>query len=203
MLDDVEALLAAINKMAEAEKVDIADKARQEVDKINKQAEAEVERLRLEAIVQLEGTLCAESEAIVNNAKRDIDNKLEYEKNKALEKVFDLARQNICQLDSDDRKSFLKRLITDAINRIDCDDVCLRISNDDLNIWESIKNDFQISISVKPCDRPSGTIIVETADGSLSIDNSIDTRLEIAKDAMRAQLCDILFANENFGEMAK
>lgn len=203
MLENAEALLAAIIEMADAEKIDIAEKADNEVAKINKQAKVEIERLKSEAMAQLEERLCAESETIVNAAKRDIKNKLVLEKNKALEKVFVLAKQNIRKSSDEIRKDFLKRLITDAIDRANSDDVRLRISNDDLGIWKSIKKNFPKSISVETFDGPIGTVIVETSDGSLSIDNSIDTRLEIARNAMRAELCDILFANDKPGETTK
>ena len=203
MLSDAEALLAAINEMANAEKVDIAEKAEQEVISINEKTEAQIRQLRPDAVVILEQSLCAESETIINNAKIDINNKLVHEKNKAIENIFVMAKQNIGNLDEDTRKDFLKKLIGDAIDRTKCDDVHLKISSEDINIWESIKNRFHISIAVETSDRPSGTVIVETADGSLSIDNSIDTRLDIAKKAMRTELCAILFANEKSGEMPK
>ncbi len=45
-----------------------------------------------------------------------------------------------------------------------------------------------------------GTVIVETSDRSQLIDNSIHTRLEMAKKIMRRELGELLFDAEKTGE---
>ncbi len=204
MQDDVRQLLAAIRDTADAERADIRAQAEQEIAKISERTEAQVKQLRDKALAQLENQVRTESECIVGRAKLEIRDRLVQEKNEALEEVFDLASKQMAAMDdSKTHKEIFKRLVQEAIGRINSKDVRLRIAKTDLALWESLKADFPSSISVELCDGPKGTVIVETRDGSQSIDNSIETRLEMAREVMRLELVQLLFDVQTSGEMGE
>ncbi|UCC98716.1 MAG: V-type ATP synthase subunit E [Phycisphaerales bacterium] len=201
MQDDIRQLLAAIRETADAEMADVRAQAEQEIAKISERTETQVRQLRETALAQLEEQLSAESERIVGRAELDIRDRLVLEKNKALEEVFELARKELASLDdSGTNQEVLRRLIQEAMGKINSEDVRLRISRDDLALWESLKADFPTLESATPCDGPRGTVIVETCDGTQSIDNSIETRLETAREVMRRELIELLFGDETAGE---
>ncbi len=204
MQDDFAALLAAIRKTAESEKAEIAAQGEQEIAGINDRAEAEVNRLRGEALAHLEDQLRAESDRILSTARLEINNRLAHEKNKALEQVFELASKEIAALvNCKDSKEIFKRLGHEAVGRIDSDKVHLRISELDLPLWESLKKDLPTSILVESCDRPKGTVIAESSDRLQSVDNSIDARMEMAREVMASQLAEHLFTVEKAGQKGK
>jgi len=202
MQDDVGQLLAAIKEMAEAEKVEISAKAEQEIAIINESTEAQVKQFRDEALDRLEGQLRMESECIVGRAELEMRDRLIQEKNEALRGVFELAREKINALnDAETYKEIFKRLVREAIDRIDCEDVRLKISRTDRSIWESSKGDFSIPVILN--DGPKGTVIVETNDSSQSVDNSIETRLDMAREVMKQELVELLFDADASGEKGK
>jgi vacuolar-type H+-ATPase subunit E/Vma4 len=204
MQDNVRQLLAEIKLMAEAEKSEIRALAEKEITKISERTEAQIMQFRDEAFARLEDRLCMESECIVGRAELEIRDRLIHLKNEAIGKVFKLAIEKIAALDGTEKdKESFKRLIQDAFGSINCEDVRLQISQTDQLLWESLKVDLPASASVVLCDAPKGTVVVETNDGSESIDNSIGTRLEMAQGVMRRELAEILFDSDTYGEKQK
>lgn len=201
MRDDVRQLLAAIKEKADAEKAEIRAQAEQEIAKISERTEAQIEQFRDKALAKLEDQLRVESECVVGRVELEIRDRLIHEKNEALREVFELASRQIAALDDTEKnQEIFKRLILEAIDRINCKNARLRISRTDLSLWESLKDDFPVSIPAVLCDGPKGTVIVETHDGSQSIDNSIETRLEMAQEVMKEELVELLFDAGASGE---
>lgn len=204
MRDDVRQLLTAIKETVDAEQTEIRAQAEQEIAKINERTEAQIKQFRDEALARLDEQLRMESECIVGRAQLQIRDRLMAEKNEALREVFKLASLKIAELyDSQTYKEIFKRLVKDAIEKANSKEVTLRISRIDLAVWESLKQDFPASMSVVLYDGPKGTVVVEIDDGSQSIDNSIETRIQTAQDLMRRELVEILFDGETSGDEGK
>jgi vacuolar-type H+-ATPase subunit E/Vma4 len=204
MRDDVTQLLAAITEMADAQKADVLAGAEQEIAQIGERTDAQIEQFRGRMLARLQEQLRTEAACVVGRAELEIRDKLIQEKNEALDEVFELAGKRIAVIaDAGTSSEILKRLIREAIGRIDSQDVRLLISRIDLPLWESVKGEFPASISVRLCDGPKGTVIVETSDGSQSLDNSIESRLEMAREMMRRELAELLFAAEAPGDEGK
>jgi vacuolar-type H+-ATPase subunit E/Vma4 len=204
MQEDVRQLLAVIGEAAEAEKAGVRARAEQKIAEIGARIEAQIKQLRDEALARVEDQLRSESECIIGRAELEMRDTLIHEKNEALREVFELARKQIAVMnDFKTSKEVLRRLIREAISKINGEAVRLRISKKDLPLWKSLKGDFPPSISVELCDEPKGTVIVETNDRSQSIDNSIATRLETAREVLRWELADLLFDAEISGEEGK
>ncbi len=201
MPDDSGQLLAAIKEMANAEMAEVRAQAQQEVAMINERAEAQINQLRDEALERLEAQLRTESECIVGRTELEIRDRVVQQKNEAIADVFERATGRIAELyDTAKYRKIFKRLIQEATGKMNSEDVRLRISNADLPLWKAIKGDLPASISVACVDGPKGTVVVETNDGSQSIDNSIGTRLEMAREVMRRELSEMLFGAEASGE---
>lgn len=201
MQDDVRQLLTAIQAMAEAEKTEVRAKAEKEIVEINERTEAQVMQFRNEALAELEDQLRRESECIMGRAELEIRDQLIQIKNEALREVFEFANEQIEALEGTRKyKKVFKKLIQEAFDSINCEDVRLRISKADQSLWESLKGDFPAPVPVVLCDGPKGTVVVETNDGSQSLDNSIQTRLEMARGVMRRELVELLFDGETYGE---
>jgi len=202
MQDDVEQLLAAIKCMADAEKAEVRAEAEQEIARITERTEVQIRQFREEALARLEEQLRMESECIVGRAELEMRDRLILEKNEAIREVFEFATEQIAAFDnSETYKMIFKRLVREAVDRINCEGVRLRISKTDQPVWESLKGEFSVPVVLN--GGPKGTIIVETDDGSQSVDNSIETRLEMARGVMRRELVDMLFDNEASGEEGK
>ena len=204
MRDDVRQLLAAIKETADAEKTEMRAQTEQEIAKINEHTTAQVDRFRNDELAKLDAQLQMESECIVGRARLEIRDRLIAAKNNALREVFNLANEKIAELnDTETYKEIFKRLVIEAIDMANCDDMVLRISKTDLPIFESLKGNLPASISVIPLDCPKGTVVVEIDGGSQSIDNSIETRIKTAQDLMRTELVEILFDGDTSGDEGK
>lgn len=204
MRDDVRQLLAAIKETADAEKAEMRAQTEQVIANINEHTKAQIDQFRDEELARLDAQLQMESECIVGRAHLEIRDRLIAAKNEALKEVFNLANEKIAELyNTETYKEIFKRLVTEAIDRANCDEMVLRISKTDLPIFESLKGDFPTSFSVVPFDSPKGTIVVEIDGGSQSIDNSIETRIKTAQDLMRTELIEILFNGDASGDEGK
>jgi len=204
MRDDVNKLLTAIKETADAEKAEIYARAQRDIAIINEKTEAQIKQFRDEALAKLDAEFRMESESIVGRAKLEIRDRFIEAKNEALRKVFELAGRQIADMyETKTYQEIFRRLVTEVYEKVNCDNVHLKISKTDLKLWESLKKDFPESVRAIPCDGPKGTVIVEIDGGSQSIDNSIETRLEMARGIMKRELAEILFDGETSGEEGK
>ena len=120
MQDDVRQLLAAIKETAEAEKAEISASAGHEIAKISKSTEDRIKQFNDNAFSGLDVQLHLESETIVGKAQLEIRDRLIEVQNEILSEVFELAGRQIAALaDTEKYKEIFKRLVTEAIDRID------------------------------------------------------------------------------------
>jgi len=200
MQDDIKALFDAIASKAEAQKAEIAAQADKDIAEIEQRADEEVKRMRSEAISQLEGRLRTESDAIIGAAKLEMRNRRIALLNEAIDRVFASAVRKIeAMTESDGYKDILRRLLQGALRFAGNDCARLRVAEVDKPLWKTLQADLDDSIPVDFCDAPRGTIIVETSDRSQWIDNSLDARLARARQIMRDELGQILFAKDDIG----
>lgn len=198
-----EALFTAVRHQAEAEKQEIFAKARQEADCLQAQADAEIARLKAEAVSRANKELLLETDRLLGRARMDKGLSLLRAKRGLLQEAFEQARREIQALPhGDGYQGTLQALIAEAIE-IAGDNAELTIAKSEKDLCKTAVAEMGFSCSLKPSDHPPGTVIATSGDGHRRIDNSLYTRLRTAEMLRRHEIAALLFGRRDHQGDAK
>jgi len=198
-----EALFTAVRHQAEAEKQEIFAKARQEADRVQAQADAEIARLKAEAVSRTNKELLLETDRLLGRARMDKGLSLLRAKRELLQEVFDQARREIQALPHGDvYQGILQTLIAEAI-AVAGDDAEVTIAESEKDLCMTVVAKLGSACSLKPSDHRPGTVIAISTDGHRRVDNSLHTRLRKAEMLRRHEIAALLFGRRDHQGDAK
>ncbi len=185
---EAEATIAAAEKEAKA----TLAKAKEQADK-DYQATVGAAQARAEA----------EKRKIASLAEVDARNLLLQKKEELVDAAFEKTLQNLKNFtETDQYHDYLIKLIEDSAKRVGTQKIVLhvnakdktRLSKDILN-GLSEKLHAELAVAQEPVECIGGCKI-QTADGKVTIDSTIDNRLQELKPTLRTQIAKILFEKE-------
>ena len=108
---------------------------------------------------------------------------------KFVERVFDKAIENFSLLERDeDYTNFMTKLVDEAIKSLRTSKVDIVSNSKDKELVKSILKKFDGATLLSDTIECTGGIIVKSKDGSMSIDNTIEARLERLKPVIRKDI---------------
>lgn len=172
----------SIVKKAEKEAQRIVEEA---VESARSRAEHDAQRIR--------ATIGGEERAIEINARQ-----------KAIDEMFDAARETLSKLDTNEK--ILTDLCVRAVEQMPGDSFTAGLAKKDRSARDGVVSaakqrlaDSGRTVNLQPGDDETdiiGGVIVRSPDGSMVFDNSYDARLERAREQLRTQIAEMIFANE-------
>jgi V/A-type H+-transporting ATPase subunit E len=195
---DIQALERAIIGDAKEEAEQILDDARARAEDIRQQAETQANTQR-EAILQ---QARQEAETLRSHAAATAQLEAQTLKLKRreqlLERVFADARQQLASaLEWPDYEQIARRLVREAVERLDTDEVLVRADEGtrrvlDDDVLADLKKELGVHLRTgEPLAQGTG-VVLETLDGHRRYDNTLETRLARMQDALRAPVYYIL-----------
>ena len=196
--ENIEALSHAMLNEAKAEAEQIMADAKAKTDAIRKRTQDQVEAERKEILdrAHLEAERLR-SQVIATTQMNARTDELAH-REKLLEKVFTASRQQLPSVEQwSDYETIALRLVREAIAQLKAKDVKIRADqHTQALLTESVRADLARELSVNlvignPLERGTG-VIVETADGHLQYDNTLETRLNRLLNTLRSPVYRIL-----------
>jgi len=190
------------------------------IDKVLSQTESElisqIDSGFQEALAKLDASrtkLKSEYEAIIESAKKEAENLKRQivgssrltARNKelvliesAINEIFRKVKEKL-QLKSNDKlyKDLLRKMIEESISRLDSPEIVIECNNNDLDVVKKIVQDLsadkkvKLALSKKPIDIVGGIRAV-SADGTMTLDNSLDSKIERLKPLIRKEIVQLL-----------
>jgi vacuolar-type H+-ATPase subunit E/Vma4 len=195
---DVEALSRAILAEAEAETHEIEEKAQTQADAIRRRAEAEAENLRasiLDRASQEAGRLKGQALATAQLKARSLELQ---RREQVLEKVFAEAAVSFSRTPSrQDYPEIISQLVRDGLGQLRIPKAVVRADKSTGNLLTSdflgrISKDLGVELAVgEPLEVGTG-VVLQSVDGRLTFDNTLETRLERLSPGLRASVYRIL-----------
>ena len=191
------------------------------IDKVLAQNESEltaqIDSALKEALSNLDASrvkLQSESDVIIQSAKKQAENIKRQiigssrltARNKellliesAINDIFAKAKQKLgSAYNEKEYRDLLKRMIEESVQRLGSAEVVIECNKNDLEIVKKIlsdlsanKNKVKISLSKKPIDIIGGIRAV-SGDGTMTLDNSLDSQIERLKPLIRKELVQLL-----------
>jgi V/A-type H+/Na+-transporting ATPase subunit E len=190
------------------------------IDKVLSQTESElisqIDSGFQEALAKLDASrtkLKSEYEAIIESAKKEAENLKRQivgssrltARNKelvliesAINEIFRKVKEKL-QLKSNDKlyKDLLRKMIEESISRLDSPEIVIECNKNDLDVVKKIVQDLsadkkvKLALSKKPIDIVGGIRAV-SADGTMTLDNSLDSKIERLKPLIRKEIVQLL-----------
>ncbi len=200
--ENIEALSHAILRDAQEEAGQVQEQARAKADAIRQRAQEQAESERqviLERARQEAERLRSQVVATAQLKARTLQ--LEY-REKLLDKVFEAARQKLPSMKKrSDYGQIAARLLREALTQLNATSAVVRADETalkSLNVQtlEQFSNGLNAHISLgQPLEEGAG-IVVDTSDGRLHYDNTLETRLSRLQSALRASVYQVLMGEK-------
>jgi vacuolar-type H+-ATPase subunit E/Vma4 len=165
--EEINKLAAETKKEIEAIEDGINAKADNEVEKVRKEGEGEVLRVK---------------KRIIADANTQVKELLSAEKNRVLEEVFDEAAKAVLALPNEEKKKILASLAKEGRQVIK--DPKLLVDGKYKGMLEG----------AEASDLGDFGVVIASKDGSLRIDNTIGSRMKQLKATLKPKLAALLFA---------
>jgi vacuolar-type H+-ATPase subunit E/Vma4 len=200
--ESIEALSRAMVSEAKAEAEVIKADAQAKADAIRKQAQAQAAAERAEIMdrarqdaERLRGQVIATTQMKARTMELD-------HREKMLQDVFATALQELNSVEQwTDYEDTALRLVREALMQLKASKVTIRADEDTRKyltdqVLEDLSKELKTHLTIgKPLEKGTG-VIVETADGHLQFDNTLETRLARLQNALRSPIYRILIGEK-------
>lgn len=191
------------------------------IDKVLSQAGSEfvsqIDSAFQQAIDNLEASrtrLHAEYEAIIESAKKQAENlkrqiigssRLTARNREllliesAINEIFEKAKERLqSKVDEKSYKDLIRKMIEESISKLDSPEIIIECNKNDYELVKKViqessanKNKGKLTISKKPVDVVGGIRAI-SGDGTMTLDNSMDSRIERLKPLIRKEIVQLL-----------
>ncbi len=190
----LERVSKAILDRARAEAEEILERARKEAEEIINKAKLRrrQEQEREEARIISEAK--RKARAIIVKAMLKARKDQSEVKRKIIDEIIERVKEEIKRKSFNYRES-LKNLIQEAVKTLPPTDIIICANKGDLKEIREVLRELKLTSKVKDIREAniSGGVIVETIDGKFRIDNSYETRLEMALSRLLPEISRELF----------
>jgi V/A-type H+-transporting ATPase subunit E len=185
-----EAVVSKVSLDAQAITKEAEEKAREEIERAKKQREAKFEQERARVLAEAE----QEAARILAQASIKARQLISSAKAEAVAKITDGARKELSATSTNE--SNLMSLVREAVGGLGTDKARIYVSPKDVSATkEALQSDKELSakiLEVREIDCLGG-VIAEDAEGKLRIDNTYETRLEMALPKLLPKISEELF----------
>lgn len=193
----LEAILRALDVKAKADIEAIEAKARERVAEIKSEVERETARTRRQTLKKAEDRIRSEANAIVYSASINARSELIKAQEEAVDEAFRVAEQHLHSVgEGEDYPRILEVLLDECLEYFS-GEVLLEVRAEDRERVEGVMAQRQVPyrISDTPLDAAGG-LIASSADGEIVVLNTLESRLEKARDKLKLVIANALFESQ-------
>ncbi|MCP1714645.1 V/A-type H+-transporting ATPase subunit E [Methanocalculus alkaliphilus] len=186
-----EHLIETVELSAEEKIREIQQAAEGLVERIREEAGREGEKIRDQHLASAQRAIAMERSAILTAREK---NKLDIlrTRDEIFHTAFLEAERELETIREDPRyRSFLEKAINGLTGEME-GSFTLHIDERDLDLCEDIVASHGLDISIIPDITCMGGIIARSSDGSLTVQNTLESRLQRSKEALRSEVFRIL-----------
>ncbi len=189
----LEEILEALDGEAEGERERVERRAKAQAARILEEAKAEAEELKAKERERALLGIEAQKARILSAAKLEVKREVAKAKEEIIVQVFEDVNEHLADLGTrSDYRGVLEKLLHQAVAEANGDSVVVARKEDEALVRELVAK-MGTGCSVEGGLVGLGGIMVRTAGDSVTIDNTIDSRLEKASRLLRPEVTSTLF----------
>ena len=117
----------------------------------------------------------------------------------AINEIFDKAKERLqSKPDEKSYKELIRKMVEDSVSKLESTEIIIECNKNDYDLLKKVIQDLsgknakiKLSISKKPIDI-SGGIRARSGDGTMTLDNSMESRIERLKPLIRKEIVQLL-----------
>lgn len=190
----LEAILRALDMKAQADIEAVKAEARERVAEIESEVEREAARTRRQTLKKAEDKIRGEANAIVYSASIKARNELVKAQEEAVGEVFRAAEKRLVSVSEGEGYPGILEALLDECLEYFSGEVVIGVRGEDREPVERMMADRQVPyrISETPLDAAGG-LTASSADGEITVLNTLESRLEKARDKLKLVISNALF----------
>jgi V/A-type H+-transporting ATPase subunit E len=191
-----ENLLKSVEESAQEKERELLDKACSIVQAISEETKNQASARQKSLLEEAKKSVAVEKNKLMYLTKGETKEKLIKTKERVFSTAFAEAEKSLSQIRMDPKyPGILKNLANEAIGAHGGEKILIHIDKLDELLIKGILSDLNSSGKVKTDLHTAGGLVVSTPDGSVNISNTIESRLERAKEQKKLQIYTILFGD--------
>lgn len=192
----IEDILQALDDQCREECQEIFKRAEEEAKKILDKAQGDADDIRKARVTKVRAEAESESTSILYSARLRSKNTMISAKEQIAEKAMAKAEERLQDLRSrTDYAAILEGLIGEGLTRIG-GRVSVHVDPADKELAESLLEKMGIDYALKNDIHAIGGAVISDEDGKVMIINTVEERLNRAREKLRMQVSGILFGEE-------
>jgi vacuolar-type H+-ATPase subunit E/Vma4 len=189
-----ENLLKSVEESAQEKERELLDKARSIVQAIFEETKNQASALQTSLLEEAKNAVAVEKNKLMYLTKGENKEKIIKTKERVYASAFTEAEKSLSQIRKDPKYPvILKNLAHEALGALKGEKIHVHVDKQDENLIQGILTDLNSSGKVKTDIQTAGGLVVSASDGSVNISNTIESRLERAKEQKKLQIYTSLF----------
>jgi V/A-type H+-transporting ATPase subunit E len=171
-------------------------KAHQEGEEIKRSAEAKAETIKASHLENAQKSAEIERNKLIYNAKAENKMWIIKEKDAVIQRAFFDAKKSLDSFrDRPSYKEDFKKMLQEAVRELGGEKVSLHIDTRDETLCRQVLDELGRNSEIVGDLTSAGGLAVSTKDGKVVISNTIESRLNNAKELLKREIFSTLFGN--------
>jgi V/A-type H+-transporting ATPase subunit E len=191
-----ENLIASMDVNAEKSITERMQKAHQEGEEIKRSAEAKAEAIKASHLQNAQKSAEMERNKLIYNAKAENKMRIIKEKDAVIQRAFFDAKKSLDSFrDHPSYKEDFKKMLQEAVRELEGEKVSLHIDTRDETLCRQVLEELGWNSEIVGDLTSAGGLAVSTKDGKVVISNTIESRLNNAKELLKREIFSTLFGD--------
>ena len=191
-----ENLIASMDVSAEKSITERIQKAHQEGEEIKRSAEAKAETITASHLENAQKSAEIERNKLIYNAKAENKMRIIKEKDAVIQRAFFDAKKSLDSFrDRPSYKEDFKKMLQEAVRELEGEKVLLHIDTRDETLCRQVLDELGRNSEIVGDLTSAGGLAVSTKDGKVVVSNTIESRLNNAKELLKQEIFSTLFGD--------
>lgn len=189
----IEEILQSLEEEGRLACQEVLDRAKEQARQIKKEAQEEAKKLKQAEIEKYRAVVESEAAKILNAARLAAKKEIIKAKEEAVKKVVEMALQEVEKIrKSKEYPEIFRHLLEEALEGIN-GKVVVRVNPVDVKLAEKLLSELQVDGEIKSYPAVNGGVIVDSAEGNITVTNTFQSRLKKAAQVYKAEVTRIIF----------
>jgi V/A-type H+-transporting ATPase subunit E len=189
----IQSLLQGLEKEAEQEKVKILEEAEKKIASIRKDTEEKAQEIRSEVLRKAKEEIDIEEAKMIGQARSQANMQVLEARRKGFDLVLHLAKERLRELSKEsDYAQQLESLIQEAVAGLN-GKLIAEVSAQDVPVAQNIFKKLKREAEVKASSKVQGGVIVKSPETHISVENTLDSRLQKAFNILTSEIAQKLW----------
>ncbi len=190
----LEDIFKALEEQADVECEQILADARDQAKAILEEAEDQAETLRSERLGTTERAVRTKTSQQINSARLEVKKRVAAVKERAVGQVFDETQRSLEALrHADVYPALMRDLLQEAVDGVDGEYQIL-VDKADADVATKVAKELGLSAPVMAEISSMGGVVVSYGDGRIARRNTLEDRLERARQFIQADVAELMFS---------